>query len=283
LFAVKRIQFLGTAYQSISSIRTEYLSVIYRDGCLDKVYTSIKKFINENVLWDEFIFKDINEKLYHQIFFPPKHYHVDGLLRTVGSDIGCKINTQDQNFKNYIANLGKNTRLRIFNRRIKLSELGCVKVEYFGYENKLEMFSLLNDFHVSRWGKACFSVDSLGFHGKLIDSLHLLDCFSVLKIGGKPVSILYNITINNIVYNLQSGFVENFHKGISLGTLHLGYEIERSFENKDLVYFDLLAGHGKNINYKARLNGVPVKFISIQIVKTKWLVLLYKIKDLFFK
>jgi len=36
-FAVKRIQFLGAAYQSILSIRTEYLSIVYSDGCLDKL------------------------------------------------------------------------------------------------------------------------------------------------------------------------------------------------------------------------------------------------------
>jgi len=66
------------------------------------------------------------------------------LFRTVGSDLGYKINTEDKNIKNYISDLGKNTSLSMFNRRKRLSELGCIKIEYFGDENKLEMFLLLN-------------------------------------------------------------------------------------------------------------------------------------------
>lgn len=277
LLFIERIQFLGTAYQSIATIRTEYLSIIARPDCEDLVYRQIIDFL-EHAKWDELVFKDVikHKAVYKNFLLENNSFP---LVRQVGADFGYKINTDEHDFGTFLRNLGKNTRLKLFNRRQRLAGAGTISLEYYGAEHKLEMFNLLNDFHCKRWGVACFSTASINFHSKVIDSLELNDCFSILKLNGDSVSILYNITMGNRVYNVQSGYVENAYKDVSFGTLHLGYELERCFDNKAVKYFDLLAGLGKNSDYKKRFNGERIEFISFQVVKTRWLCLLYKIKD----
>lgn len=277
---VKRVQFLGTAYQSISTVRTEYLSIIFRKGFAEKVYQNIEKYLLSCVEWDEIVFKDIVEKelFYNEFFLSFKR---NGTVRIIGYDIGYSINTCNIEFVDFLHELGKNTRLKLFNRRVRLGEIGLVEIEYYGFESKHDMLNLLNTFHIKRWGRDCFSQDSLKFHYDLIDALNLLDCFSVLKVSGRPVSILYNVRVDDVVYNLQSGYLENIYPGVSLGTLHLGYEFERCFNDKSIEYFDLLAGFGKNIDYKKRFNGQSTQFLSMHIIRTKWLGFLYRIKDFY--
>ena len=277
LLFIERIQFLGTAYQSIATIRTEYLSIIARPDREDLVYRQIIEFL-EDAKWDELVFKDVikHDAVYKKFFLENNSFP---LVRQVGADFGYKINTYEHDFGTFLRDLGKNTRLKLFNRRQRLADAGKINLEYYGSEHKLEMFSLLNDFHCKRWGVACFSTESINFHSKVIDALELNDCFSILKLNGDSVSILYNITIGNRVYNVQSGYVENAYKDVSFGTLHLGYELERCFSNTAIKYFDLLAGLGKNSDYKKSFNGERIEFISFQVVKTRWLCLLYKIKD----
>ena len=78
---------------------------------------------------------------------------------------------------------------------------------------------------------------------------------------------------------INSGFNEGFHKKIAIGMLHFGYLIERAFENPSIAVFDFLAGHGKNTNYKARLATGKLELYSLQIIRSKKLVYLYRIND----
>ncbi|AHI29926.1 hypothetical protein AU14_01120 [Marinobacter similis] len=80
------------------------------------------------------------------------------------------------------------------------------------------------------------------------------------------------------MYNLQSGYSEDFHKKLALGSLHLGYCIEEAFRDPEVRLFDLLAGGGKHENYKIKLATNITPLISVMIVRGKLLKLLYRLK-----
>lgn len=90
----------------------------------------------------------------------------------------------------------------------------------------------------------------------------------VMYSDDRVVSVLYNVWYRGVIYNIQAGFVEDFHKKLSLGSLHLGYAIENAFQAKDTHRLDLLAGQGKKEDYKARFSTDQYQFISAMLVKS---------------
>ncbi|MDQ2076160.1 GNAT family N-acetyltransferase [Marinimicrobium sp. ABcell2] len=190
------------------------------------------------------------------------------------------VDLRDHNFDDYVANLGKNTRLKLYNRRKKLAKEGEVKVENV-WPDRERFYQLLNDFHRERWGKPVYEGRSLGFIETLLTGLadegHTVD-LSVMSLSGKPISAVLDLTIHGRCYNLQSGFVEDLIKGVSLGTLHLGYQIEAAF-NSETEFYDLMAGSGKNSQYKAALATCQRDFVSLILVRNPALKLAYKLRD----
>jgi hypothetical protein len=185
-------------------------------------------------------------------------------------------------FSGYLETLGKNTRLKLFNRRKALTEHGDVSLEYVDLSRWDEIFQCLNEFHLVRYGKPAFSELNVAILRKVIDSLpgsaHF-KCSSLLKVDNRPVSAMVNIFLNGKMYNIQLGFLEGLDKRISLGTLHLGYTIEMAFESQEIRSFDLLAGEGKSSNYKSHLAQKHATLESIQILKKPIIRLLYFVND----
>ncbi|MEO9701059.1 GNAT family N-acetyltransferase, partial [Marinobacter alexandrii] len=101
---------------------------------------------------------------------------------------------------------------------------------------------------------------------------------SLLSCDQSAISVLYNVEFKGTVYNLQSGYLESFHKKLSIGSLHLGYCIEEAFLDPGVRLFDLLAGGGKNDNYKKRLATDITPLVSVMIVRGTLLKLLYLLK-----
>ena len=76
---------------------------------------------------------------------------------------------------------------------------------------------------------------------------------SALRAPDRPVSMLYNIECRGAVYYLQGGFLPDWDTRVSLGKLHLGYEISRAFAMPQIHRFDLLPGKCTEGDYKASL------------------------------
>lgn len=118
---------------------------------------------------------------------------------------------------------------------------------------------------ILRWGKPCFNNEAINFHKRvLMKHSGIKPRLSVLQIGNEIVSLSYNICADAVMYNLQSGYLENFDKKVSLGTLHMGWEIENGFSNPNVKHFDFLAGYGKVEDYKRHYRGEQVDFITRQ-------------------
>ena len=105
----------------------------------------------------------------------------------------------------------------------------------------------------------------MNFHKKaLVSHAGIVPALSSLVTHHEVSSLSYNVIAGSVFYNLQSGYVEQFDKKISLGTLHMGWEIERCFLNSDIVAFDFLAGHGKVEDYKRHYRGEKIEFFTIK-------------------
>lgn len=271
ILPVRCLQFVGTNYRRISTPRTEY------------------NLINTNAIpllleldWTEAVFADLVESS-KEISKVLDFATASGCcVRYVARDTAYSVDTSGD-FEGYLEGLGSGTRLRLFNRRTVLEKCGDIAIDNLWPENVGRFFELLNGFHLQRWHEPCFSNTSILFHRDFLNRIVHEGGWpdlSVLSVSGRPVSVLYNVVYQNVTYNLQAGFVEHFHKKLALGTLHLGYSIEAAFENDDVATFDLLAGGGKNEDYKAKLATDRTPLVSLMLVRSRLFKLLYRIKDL---
>ncbi len=79
------------------------------------------------------------------------------------ADVSYYLNIKGQ-FQDYTKNLGKNTRLKLLNRRKNLQQIGEVTYKRMLAGNIDEQFALLNQLHKKRWGKAIFANKRLEFN-----------------------------------------------------------------------------------------------------------------------
>lgn len=270
---VKRIHLLGNAWRIAPTVRTEYCSFILNKTCERAARQALLGYLSE-LEWDELILCDITEEKLNRFRGCAQNslgnlVEVPRLLEN-----GIFIDTSDS-FSAWLDGLGRNTRLKIYNRRrylAKLGEQGLSKVEgAAAFHNTLEK---LNSFHRTRWGKPAFDPDAMAFHDRLFGRLtdHGMTVgLSELTWDGKTVSVLYDIIVGGWRFNLQAGYQEEFDPKVSLGSLHLGYAIEEAFKADGVHTYDMLAGSGKKSFYKARFNGTQVQFHTLQMVRREWL------------
>ncbi len=238
------------------TVRTEYVGVIVDRREQQAILQALGSYLAE-VRWDEMIIADASARSMSMI--ESGLSQTLALSRVVRSESeGVVIPTQGGQFTDWLSRLGKNTRLKAYNRR-ELFE-GTLNGSFEEWQTPPETFlALLNRFHCERWGgKPCFDDNAVRFHESLLNRLSGSQSarMSVLRADNQIVSVLYDVRAGNRVYNLQAGgFMQDFHNKLSLGTLHLGYAIERSFQDSSIVSYDLLAGSGKNTFYKQHFRG----------------------------
>ena len=281
IIKTKRLQFIGNCWRGKSTMLTELLDFIAISTQSKNVVRALYSHIYSIKDWDEFVipFLDMQSETYQLLSAEnllPRCY-----LRHAEEYKSYYLNIKGP-FQDYTKKLGKNTRLKFINRRKMFQELGDTSCKRMLTENINENFNLLNRLHSKRWGKPIFYGKRLEFNQSVAGLLAERNClnFSVLSLNHEPVSIQYNFVINKHNYNIQAGFDEAFHKKISLGYLHFGYEIDASFTEQYTVY-DFLAGEGKNTQYKERLTNDYLQMVDLQIVRKPLLRIFYKLYRLF--
>lgn len=279
-YGYDRMQLIGCSYGALSTPRAEYNSFLLRAGSESLAFDALAQQL-ERMPWQELVLQDV-------IVDSPMDQALRGwsirrgwALREILQDQAYAVNTAGA-FEAYLASLGSNTRLKLFNRRKLLATLGVPQVSNLFPERVDEFFDLLNAFHRERWGVDCFGPESLSFHKRLIHSLAQEGAeidLSLLSLDEKPLSVLYNVRCKDRVYNLQSGYLERFHPKISLGSLHLGYAIKAAFYSADAEHFDMLAGRGKQTDYKRAIANEILALKSYKVVRSPLLRALYWVKD----
>lgn len=274
---VNRVQMLGNAWHVGPSVRSEYSNLIVDCDLTNDVTTAIMGYL-VSLEWDEVVLCDCSPG------------DVDAIARATEArlgpvtrvdrafDTGIAIDVSSD-FEQWLAGLGKNTRLKVYNRRQRLSSQ--YKVDFTRLDSGSEFsefLQVLARFHIQRWGSPAFDREAVRFHCAFIERFTAsggkLEASKML-VDNKCVSVLYDVVIGNRRYNIQSGYDESFDRKVALGTLHLGYAIEQAFADPALAHYDLLAGGGKNTFYKDRLHGTAYGFKTVQLVRKPVLRLIY--------
>lgn len=258
----RELHFAGNAWRISPTVRTEYIDLIADREHAAVVRRAFLRHLEFRRDWDQLIVPDhVTERSSSDLG------HVPGLppvLRTM--ETGVVIDTTGS-FDSWLESLGRNTRLKAYNRRRYLKERTTVELQdETDFERALDH---LNALHVGRWGRTCFEGRSLEFHRRMLERLPASARvqFSELRLGGVTRSVLYDLVIGRRCYNVQAAFDEDYDRKVSLGTLHLGFAMERAFEDQDVDAYDLLAGSGKNTQYKKHFRGQEVAFGTYQIIR----------------
>ncbi len=270
---------LGISTSALPSLRSEYFS--FSDDLLKA--SSLKNYMNKISLlpWDQFYVPDLIAHSFEWCGFRDAAalYGWAFVIKNVENTYG--VDVSGGSFADYLKGLGGGARLKLFNRRKNLQALGTVQIKNI-WPNKELFFSLINQFHLSRWGRPCYQGDAAEFMSLLLDKLnaagHRID-LSVMSLNEQPISVVLDISINGRIYNLQSGYVEQLSKNISLGTLHFGYQIEKAFLSHEIDFYDFMAGNGKNSNYKVALANKVGEFNTILLVRNPMLKLIYRLQQ----
>ncbi len=273
---IDRVQIIGNAWRVSPTVRTEYCSLILSRDYESQAREAIFQYLVGG-RWDELVLcdsspaeVDSNHCAADSVAGP-----VDCVRRVV--DEGVCIDTTGT-FTDWLKGLGKNTRLKVYNRRRYLEAKRELRFTDVQSPELGTFFDLLNDFHLSRWGKPAFDQEALLFHKRLLRRLSpdMDAACTLLTVDRRPVSVLYDIVAGGIRYNLQSGFQEDLDSKVSLGRLHLGFAIEQAFSMENCSRYDLLAGRGKHSNYKRHFGGVITQFVTAELVRSPYLRVLYR-------
>jgi predicted N-acyltransferase len=282
LIPVRRLQFIGKRYKGKAGILSEYMNLIAKSQMENLVSSIVVKYIFSSKTWDELIVGDIsNNCVFHSTLINEANRR-KLRSRLLGSDNCFSIDTTNT-FENYLANLGKNTRLKLFNRRKVLDKHGDVSIECRTLKSSNDIFDQMNSFHKQRFNSPIFDKQSKSMIIE-VDKVLSKDSngkaySSILKINKRPLSVIINLFVKGRIYNIQLGYIEHFDKKISLGTLHLGYAIEMAFTSDEISEFDLLAGGGKNSNYKEQIASIHTTLESVQIINKPLIKFIYIIND----
>jgi Acetyltransferase (GNAT) domain len=259
----RHYQFIGNIYPSDITILSEYSDLLVKPEFKEALKLAAPR-----------IFKHLNfSKItcaysYKGAFFlscVSANNHVERITHPDGASVDTTGSFQD-----FLSGLGKNTRLKLFNRRSYCEKNYSLKVLHPTDEHEVQRyFEALNTFHLSRWKKPCFNANSLGFHKQVCRHFSDMDQlkFSALMLNNQLASVLYSIQNNGVEYNIQAGYFEHLDKKLSLGTLHIGFALESAFNDKKIKRFDLLMGAGKNLDYKARIATQRTQFETLIIYK----------------
>ncbi len=277
-FSIKRLQFIGSRAHGSAGFRTEYLQFI-----LDvNVSSNAIKMIFDNVITkyslDELWLNDldVNSDTYHEMIKLDKNHKIYRREQAEGYSYGIDVSTD---YDEYVSQLGKNTRLKFFNRRKILHKLGDVNIDQVTNENFKEALNLLAEFHLDRWDESISYDRHSVFIEKLITSSNIIINGVIVKLNGESIGCTFDIISTNRSYNIQSGYKEGVDKKIAMGSLTIGYAIEKYCQMDKCDYYDFLAGEGKNSNYKSRIAETEIKFQSTQIIVSAIFRYVYQIKD----
>ncbi|UTA47373.1 GNAT family N-acetyltransferase [Simiduia sp. 21SJ11W-1] len=253
---VQCLALVGCGSSALASPRSEYNSLIIANEVVGP-----EELLKQTagIAWNMLELTDLDVRLY-----PPEMLSEGS--RTIHYEKTYAVAAT--NFAKYKASLSKSTRVRYFNKRDRLLDGGNCEFISYPLCDLSSFIAQLNSFHLARWGRPCYSGLSIQMITKF---LHRFVAeggavnLSVLNVNARAVSVLFDIEYKGVRYNIQSGYKEDFHPQIKLGSVHLGWGIEEAL-SKSLAY-DCLAGEGREANYKASLANTSAELAHARLFK----------------
>ncbi|MGH8531296.1 MAG: GNAT family N-acetyltransferase [Gammaproteobacteria bacterium] len=276
---LKRLQFIGSCWRGMRTVRTEYLDFIARTDVHTEVIQAFSIYLKADSVWDEFVLPHLDKDSATYRSITNTGIWPEAYLRETDAYESYNVDTTGE-FSDYLAGLGAKTRGKIYNRRNYLERLGKVELTNADADTLDQYFATLNALHRARWNQDIFADKRLEFHRKLASKLVKKGGvkFSMLSLSGKPLSVLYNLRADQREYGIQTGFDDRFDKKISLGLIHMGYLVEEAFRDR-LRVFDFVAGLGKQAHYKKHITQHRRQMVTLQLVRARWLKRAYALYD----
>jgi len=271
ILKVKRLQFIGSCWRGMQTVRTEYLDFIARTDVHTEVIQAFSVYLKADSVWDEFVLPHVDRDSATYRLITNAGIWSEAYLRETDAYESYNVDTTGE-FSDYLAGLGAKTRTKIYNRRNYLERLGKVELTCANADTIDQYFAALNSLHRARWNQDIFAGKRLEFHRKLASKMVKKGGvkFSMLSLSGKPLSVLYNLRADQREYGIQTGFDDRFDKKISLGLIHMGYLVEEAFRDR-LKVFDFVAGIGKQGQYKKHITQHRRQMVTLQFVRARWL------------
>lgn len=273
---VRRVEFIGNVYRGPLTMRTEYLDFIADRSYRDAVTEAFLRYLAAHVRWDELIVSDIDTA-------SPTYRAVragalaPSLVRTVNTYTSYCV-PSGQRFEEFLARLRYSARRRLYLQRSHLQAMGPVEIKTFGSHDFEQAMHTLDSLHRQRWGDRYFHPATQDFCRALLSRAAgtIEPRMSVLLVGGRPVSALYELATGERRYNIQAGFDANFARGLSIAKLHWGYLIEEQLSSGSAT-IDLLVGGGRKEDFKREFADPHRHLVALQIVRSRLFRLLYRI------
>lgn len=278
---IRRLQFLGNRWRDRKNIRSEYIDFICRSGSEEPTMEAIVDHIYEKLMWDEFVICNHCEKSVISRVLASKARVNRSMVRKQERGTTFSIEMSESDFPEYLKSLSSKTRLSLYNHRKKLKKKGDIEVQSVGVNHAASLLEKLNEFHQKRWKKNLFEGKRYEFHKHIIPDAamrNILDA-TALKVNGEVVSMLYDFKVKGVKYGFQLGFDQTFDKKISISQLHIGYAIERAFD-EGLIRYDFLRGMGKSTkSYKGSMAQPYRETLTTQIIRNPVMKCLYWMYD----
>ena len=274
---IRRLQFIGNIWRGPMTMRTEYLDLIVDRNCKHQVTAVLLRRMMKDKSWDELILTDL--ELRSSVYPSLKGVAESSTIRMPANYQSYEVSCE-QSFAQYLGRLSQNARRKLYGQRSKLGQYGTVRVEYFDPQDFQSFFDVLNELHQHRWGRPFFVGLMREFHQSLLSQFEQLgrSRLSVMYVGQQPVSAMYSLIVEGREYHLQGGFNAEFARSLSLGSLHLGYSIERAFAD-GVEVIDLLVGGGRSTDFKRHFARPVERSCLVQIVRSRRLRLGYGLLD----
>jgi len=277
ILPITRCQFIGCSYGLEDLNRSDNLDIIIKKSANnEEIYQQLLLILN-NFTWDEFIIDSAS-----------KHSHIWQLSKSNAKNIKIYIHKKiynyiiklDNDFEWYTKKLKKKIRQKaILHRRfIEQSHKKNSKIKtVLGDDNHAYFFAELNRLKKIRWGKPVYDKNRLAFQTQFIqhcqNNKHLKVTSTLLCIENENQSAFHSITTKDQTYFLQFAFNPHYNSKLSLGYIHLGYVIERSYE-ANISQIQLLPGRGQSKGYKHHLTNKIQPQLTYKLIKGKFLSLL---------
>jgi hypothetical protein len=270
---VQRLELMGLSWRAPDGVFSEYLDVIVRRTDEHAALTCIARWLERNRFWDELAMPYVRpdslaRKLASEFLAP--HAHV----REV-DPASCYSVRLRGSFSEYVQRLNPRLRRKIVHQRSKLLE---PRLELASEQNIAGYLESLRSLERLRWGVT--NDRAYRFNLALAAARVRSGALRLTRLSsaGRTLSVMLNVRVNGTEYYLQSAFDPSLSRGISPGYLHFGHVIEECCRD-GIGTLELLAGRGRNRDYKRDFLADCSTLVSYHVIGTPWLRVLYRAYD----
>ena len=271
---LRRIELIGQAWRDPHAVFSEYLDLIVARGHEEAVIRSLAQWLEGERDWDDLALPYLKAgSLAHQLAC--EHLASFSHVREVDPVVGYSA-PLPESFDLYSRGLASGVRRKVLHQRRKLHNPMLVSAEAGEVGGFMEALRALES---RRWGPKQdllygFNEDVARFYASA-GSLRLTRLVS----AERTLSVMYVIRVGSTEYYLQSAFEPEASKGMTLGYLHFGYQIEAACA-AGVKRFDFLAGTGRQRDYKCDLGSETVTLVCCHAIRSSWLRALYRLRRL---